>query len=98
MTELRFSKAVYSLDTIKRAAYRLSAELAFTFEIKDEYIVCDVHPIGAATADEVQAAINAFKNEVLDQDLRKTIAEETSAVRNVILAHVFSNTGLQHSE
>ncbi len=42
--------------------------------------------------DEFEAA---FRNEVLDQDLRRTIARETASLRNAILAHAFSKTGIQ---
>lgn len=35
-----------------------------------------------------------FKREVLDQDLRSTIASETEQIRNLILAHAFSKTSL----
>ena len=40
----------------------------------------------------------AFKNEVLDQDLRSIIAKETEATRNAVLAFALSKTGLQGSE
>jgi His-Xaa-Ser system protein HxsD len=38
--------------------------------------------------------INKIKNEVLDQDLRDTLSQETANIRTLILANAFSNTGL----
>lgn len=96
--EVRFSSQTYSLDTIKRAAYRFTGQLAFNFLPETDSILCQITALsGDATAD-MEAAIGEFKNEVLDQDLRRTIADETAATRNVILAHVFSKTGLQDVE
>lgn len=93
--EVRFSAAVYDLDTIKRAAYRFTDKLAFNFSIEDGEIVCLVTQLAADVSDHI---IDDFRNEVLDQDLRRSIAQETAGIRNVILAHVFSKTGLQSSE
>jgi His-Xaa-Ser system protein HxsD len=92
--EVRFSSSIYNIDTIKRAAYRFTGQLAFNFLSEKDTIVCQIMPLSADTAD-TEAVINEFKNEVLDQDLRRSIADETANVRNVILAHVFSKTGLQ---
>jgi len=39
--------------------------------------------------------INAFKRELLDQQLRLSIKKETEPQRNLILAYAFSKTGLQ---
>jgi His-Xaa-Ser system protein HxsD len=96
--EVRFSSHAYSLETIKRAAYRFTGQLAFNFLPEKDYIVCQITPISATDTADIEIAINEFKNEVLDQDLRRSIADETATVRNVILAHVFSKTGLQSVE
>lgn len=96
-TEVRFSTHVYDLETIKRAAYRFTGQLAFNFIPEHDSILCQITPL-AIDSSEAEIAINSFRNEVLDQDLRRTIANETATVRNVILAHVFSKTGLQSIE
>ena len=93
--ELRFSRDVYSLDTIKKAAYRFSGRCSFEFEMTESEIRCHLHfsqVLGPAGIASIQ---NGFRNEVLDQDLRRSIAEETGAMRNAILAYAFSRTGLQ---
>ena len=93
--ELRFSSTVYSLDTIKKAAYRMSDRCSFEFEVTGSDITCRLFFPDGASSDRTHAVEDEFRNELLDQDLRQVIAEETDAVRNVILAHAFSRTGLQ---
>lgn len=96
--EVQFSSAVYDLETIKRAAYRFTARLAFNFFPEGESIICHITPLSDEDETQTTIAINEFRNEVLDQDLRRSIAQETAATRNVVLAHVFSKTGLQSGE
>lgn len=94
--ELRFSNTVYSLGSIKKAAYRLSDRCSFEFDVRDGEIVCRLFLVDRDS--EIVTTENEFRNEVLDQDLRETIAQETAAVRNAILAYAFSRTGLQDGD
>jgi His-Xaa-Ser system protein HxsD len=93
-----FSTDVYSLDTVKRAAYKFTAQFSFTFGMADSKIECAAVPLVPLTTSERGDFEKRFQNELLDQDLRHRIAEETSGLRNTILAHAFSNTGLQQVE
>ncbi len=90
-----FDSKVYDLDTIKRAAYRFSDRCSFDFVPTDEGTACTLTFLKDAAPDAVKALVQNFKIEVLDQDLRKAIAEETAPMRNAILAHTFSRTGFQ---
>lgn len=93
-----FSSHVYGLDEIKRAAYRFIDVLSVDVMPSGDEIVCTLNFIHPRSADEAQKILNDFKIEVLDQDLRKAIAEETKEVRNAVLAYAFSKTGLQDGE
>jgi His-Xaa-Ser system protein HxsD len=93
-----FSAQVYSLDTIKKAAYRFCDVLSVDIIPRAPDIECVLHVRSGHTDDEAEAIIAAFKNEVLDQDLRATIAKETEGARNAILAYALSKTGLQSGE
>ncbi len=95
---IRFSSNVYDLDTIKKAAYRFTDRCSFDFSCEGEDILCRLVPKQDITLADQPAIVAEFKNEVLDQDLRRTIADETAPVRNAILAYAFSKTGLQDSE
>jgi His-Xaa-Ser system protein HxsD len=93
-----FSSDVFSLDTIKRAAYKYTDNFSFEFVITAGQIECTARPLASLSAEDGTLFKKRFHNEVLDQDLRRSIAEETGPMRNAILAHAFSKTGLQQVE
>lgn len=97
-TEVVFQKSVYDLDTVKKAAYRFIDKFAPEFHLDDETVICTLIFSKDESVDEIERIVTDFKKEVLDQDLRKRIASETSAVRNAVLAVAFSRTDLQDSE
>lgn len=85
---------VYSLNCIKRSAYRFTDRFALDLKIDGNQAVC-VFSFDSKLSNDAQAAvIGQFQKEMLDQDLRESIREETKDVRNLILAHAFSRTGL----
>jgi len=86
--ELNFDVRVFSLDTIKRALYRFTDKCSFDIQLKDYDIIVTIH----AKVDEDLST--KIKNEVLDQDLRDKLSQETANIRTLILANAFSNTGL----
>lgn len=95
---VRFSRELFDAETIKKAAYRFTDRCAFDFSLESDEVVCEmrfIQPTTNAQADGLEAA---FRNEALDQDLRKIVAAETEPLRNAILAYAFSDTGLQSGE
>jgi His-Xaa-Ser system protein HxsD len=96
---LVFSSQVYSLDSIKKAAYRFCDVLSVDIVPGPDGINCILHFV-SGSREELQSEriVAAFKNEVLDQDLRSTISKETEAIRNAVLAFALSKTGLQGGE
>ncbi len=93
-----FSAQVYSVETIKKAAYRLSDLMSVDIRPSGDEIVCVIHFPPSQSEEDCQRGAAAFRSEVLDQDLRSVIAKETEAVRNAVLAYAFSKTGLQGGE
>lgn len=91
---IAFPLSVYSLDSVKRAAYTFTDRYSFDINLVDDEIVCVASPIDGVDADQT-TFIRRLRNAVLDQDLREQVARQTESVRNVILAHAFSKTGLQ---
>jgi His-Xaa-Ser system protein HxsD len=56
----------------------------------DGSFVCDlISPPSLVEADQA-ALVADFRKEVLDQDLRERISEQTAAVRNAVLAVAFA--------
>ncbi|MDO9179967.1 MAG: His-Xaa-Ser system protein HxsD [Agitococcus sp.] len=83
-----FDAHVFSLETIKRALYRFSDKCSFDIQMEDNVITVTLQ---SEFKDDWTGRI---KNEVLDQDLRDTLSQETANIRTLILANAFSNTGL----
>jgi His-Xaa-Ser system protein HxsD len=94
-----FSAQVYSIETIKKAAYRFSDVLSVDIIPRPGEIECVLHFLSDQIEEaQTEQIVAAFKNEVLDQDLRSIIAKETEVTRNAVLAFALSKTGLQGSE
>ena len=94
-----FSSQIYSIDTIKKAAYRFSDVLSVDIIPGSDRVECVLHFIaGSREEEQAEVLVAAFKNEVLDQDLRSIISKETETIRNAVLAFALSKTGLQGGE
>ena len=85
---------VYSLECIKRAAYRLSDRFSTEIAIDQQIAHCKLIFSSNRAREFVELSVDAFRKELLDQDLREIVRRETEGVRNLILAHAFSKTGL----
>ena len=92
---LRFNLTLYRLSALKKAAYKFTHQASILLEEPQEGAVSIRFSFGdKKSAADRQKIIHDFCNEVLDQDLRESIAEETEATRNLILAQAFSHTSL----
>jgi His-Xaa-Ser system protein HxsD len=93
-TTVVFDRQVFAVDTVKKAAYRYIDRFTVDFDLSGSALTCTLSfPRG--TSDEAATRLaDEFKKEVLDQDLRERIKAETAPIRNLILAHAFSKTGL----
>ena len=93
-----FDAAVFDLDTVKRAVYRLTAHFSADISVEGPRIVCKLSFKSSISAPAVAGIVADLKKEVLDQDLRRKIAAETAPIRNAILALAFSNPKLRGDE
>ncbi len=90
---LTFDPAVYRLAAIKKAAYKfgdrcnveITTQLSSGTAVRLTPRTCDLN---------LDLIASDFHNEVLDQDLREAIAEETASIRSLLLAQAFSATSL----
>lgn len=86
---------VYRLAAVKKAAYRLADRVTVVLGAPDGDDLPLTFLWKPGTAESVAVeTIRAFFDEVLDQELREHVAEETAPVRALILAHAFSKTDL----
>ena len=90
-----FAANVFALEVIKKAAYQFTDRASFDFRAAEGEIVVRLDFAPAIDAVAAATLVADFRNEVLDQDLRQSISEETAPTRNAILAYAFSRTGLQ---
>jgi His-Xaa-Ser system protein HxsD len=89
-----FDSKVFTMMAIKKAAYKYVQAFSADITMQGEQINCQLTFSSPVSEEEGVRLVEDFKKEVLDQDLRERLKAETEAVRNVILAHVFSKTGL----
>ncbi|WP_251866002.1 His-Xaa-Ser system protein HxsD [Achromobacter sp. Marseille-Q4962] len=94
--QLLFDKACHSYDDVQRAAYKFIDRCSVVVSVGDSQIVCDVE-LDEKCTQSVDLISQQIRKEVLDQTLRSRIRSETEDVRNLILAHAFSRTGLANS-
>jgi His-Xaa-Ser system protein HxsD len=92
--EITFDNRVYAIDAVKIACYRLIDRAASSIEVVDGRIICCLDFEGEMSEAAINGELNNLRKEVLDQDLRLRLKAETEPVRNLILAHAFSKTGL----
>lgn len=86
---------VYRLTAVKKAAYRVANKCTAILGPPDDHLL----PVSlrfkpGTTEASAREAARTFFQELLDQELREQIAEETNPVRTLILAHAFSKADL----
>jgi len=91
---VRFQTGLYSIESIKKAAYRFSDRAVCEITRDGDEVVCTLRFLTPETKVQAQTLANDFALEVLDQDLRRSIAAETEALRNAILAYAFSRADI----
>jgi His-Xaa-Ser system protein HxsD len=90
---LEFDPAIYHLSAIKKAAYKFGDRFHIQLlTIEGGWVRVGLKPKVAMESPEFLAG--EFCNEVLDQELREVVAEETQPVRDLLLAQAFSATSL----
>ncbi|MEB3211783.1 MAG: His-Xaa-Ser system protein HxsD [Leptolyngbyaceae bacterium] len=92
--KLHLSKEIYSLEATQKSAYRFIDRLTVLIEESADCWQCEIDPV-PGQEETFNQHLSNFKRELLDQQLRKQIKEETEPVRNLILAYAFSRSGLQ---
>lgn len=96
--EVRVSSAVYSLDCVKKSAYRFIDRATVELSVTGDAIACIFSFRAGTSAATADAMVSDFKTELLDQDLRQRVANETAATRNTILALAFAPTKPEERE
>jgi len=92
MREIRVDLRVYSLNAVKKTLYKLADRASFEISSEEREARIIIRPTsGAGDANGIE---DRFWSEILDQDLRESVAKETEPLRNLILAHALSRTAI----
>lgn len=91
---VNFDSHVYTLIAVKKAAYKYLDSFSADISLTNDEVRCLLKLTSPGSVESFAKLVDDFKKEVLDQDLRETLKIETEAVRNLILAHAFSKTGI----
>jgi His-Xaa-Ser system protein HxsD len=90
---------VYRLVAIQKAAYKLANRATVLLgDVEDGHVLATFLFGKHISHEDVQTIMRSFVEEVLDQELRERIGEETNAIRSLILAQAFSRTDLIRRE
>lgn len=90
-----FDLRVYRLTAIQKAGYRFADRVTVILGVADADRLPATLQFKPTTSESAAREITRlFYQELLDQELREQIAEQTNAVRTLILAHAFSNVDL----
>src|SRR5258708_25402918 len=89
----------YRLTAIQKAAYRLAVRCTVVIgsDVGDCVDIRLLFPRSISEPDALEIARLYFQ-ELLDQELREKVAEETSAIRALVLANAYSKTSLIRRE
>ena len=86
---------VYRLAAVQKTAYRLAASCtAILGQLGEHTLDVALTFAPATTAQEAAKITRLFYQELLDQELREKVGEETAPLRALLLAHAFSRTSL----
>src|SRR5882724_9697456 len=82
---------VYSLEAVKKTAYRFADRTSIAIRPgAGTELTIIFNFVGSQAENDPDKTVADFSTELLDQDLREIVKRETTAVRNLILAHAFS--------
>jgi His-Xaa-Ser system protein HxsD len=86
---------VYRLIAIQKTSYKFAAKLSpILGPMVGDTLTVDFAVPSSMSREEAMAALRGFFEELLDQELREKISDETHAIRALIIAQAFSKTDL----
>lgn len=87
--EIKFSKSIYSIDQILRAAYVFTDQAYIHLDDDEKYVYVYVEAKEQSDLSNVQGEL---KNEVLAQVLRESISVRTKSIRDLIFQRAMSSS------
>jgi His-Xaa-Ser system protein HxsD len=95
MARLSLDLRIYRLTAIQKTTYRFAREFgAILGPIDGDIVTATLEFPPTMPESQARALLRSFFEDLLDQELRERIAEDTHAIRALILAQAFSMTDL----
>ncbi|MBV7476609.1 His-Xaa-Ser system protein HxsD [Pseudomonas sp. PDM31] len=91
---LVFDERLYDAQVLQKAAYRSINTLTIDITSDEGRFICVLSLNIGLDEPAFLSAIQEFKKDVLDYQLRHRLAVETQPIKNLILGLAFSKTGL----
>jgi His-Xaa-Ser system protein HxsD len=91
---LVFDERLYDAQVLQKAAYRSINTLTVDITSDEGRFICVLSLNIGLDEPAFLSAIQEFKKDVLDYQLRHRLAVETQPIKNLILGLAFSKTGL----
>lgn len=91
---LVFDERLYDAQVLQKAAYRSINSLTVDFTSRGGQFICALSSNIGVDEPSFLTAVQEFKKDVLDYQLRHRLNIETQPIKNLILGLAFSKTGL----
>lgn len=92
--KLVFDERLYDALVLQKAAYRSMNSLTVDIATDEGQFICALCSNIGVDESSFLSAVQEFKKDVLDYQLRHQLNTETQAIKNLILGLAFSKTGL----
>ena len=92
--KLVFDERLYDAQVLQKAAYRSINALTVDITLEGGQLVCALSSNIGVDEQSFLSAVQEFKKDALDYQLRHRLAVETQPIKNLILGLAFSKTGL----
>jgi His-Xaa-Ser system protein HxsD len=92
---LRLHPEAYSLTGLQKTGYRFADRCTMVIgALRDGALPITLHFASGTSEGQALQIAHQFLRELVDQELRERLSEETRAMRYLLLAHTFSRTNL----
>jgi His-Xaa-Ser system protein HxsD len=91
---LTFDERLYDVQVLQKAAYRSINSLSADISLTEGQFICALSSNIGVDEPSFLFALQEFKKDVLDYQLRHRLNAETQPIKNLILGLAFSKTGL----
>ncbi len=92
--KLVFDEGIYDAPVLQKAAYRSMNSLTVDIATDEGQFICVMSSNIGVDESSFLSAVQEFKKDVLDYQLRHQLSAETQPIKNLILGLAFSKTGL----